>query len=64
MVCMWEITFNLINNRNYKNMTWCGNLVVTTFNLTWCDKTKCVVIGLLYGCGAFQKLEISSKSLE
>ena len=45
-------------------MTWCGNLVVTTFNLTWCDKTKCVVIGLLYGCGAFQKLEISSKFLE
>ena len=45
-------------------MTWCGNLVVTTFNLTWCDKIKCVVIGLLYGCGAFQKLEISSKFLE
>ena len=47
------------NTRNHKNMTWCGNLVVTTFNLTWCDKIKCVVIGLLYGCGAFQKLEIS-----
>ena len=46
-------------NRNHKIMTWCGNLMVTTFTLTWCDKIKCVVIGLFYGCDAFRKLEMT-----
>ena len=41
----------------------CGNLIIATFNLTCCDKIQCVVIGLLNGCDAFQKLEISRKIL-
>ena len=44
-------------------MTWCGNLIIATLNLTSCDKIKCVVIGLLYGCDAFRKLEIRGKIL-
>ena len=26
-------------------MIWCGNLIIATFILTWCDKIKGVVIG-------------------
>ena len=59
----WEVKRRKVHHQEPQkyDMVW---EFVTTFNLTWCDKTKCVVIGLLYGCGAFQKLEISSKSLE
>ena len=38
-------------------------MIVATFNLTWCEKIKYVVIGLLYGCNAMRKLEISLKKI-
>ena len=44
-------------------MIWYGNLIVATFNLTWWGKIKYVVIGLLYGCNAMRKLEISLKKI-
>ena len=28
-------------------MTWCGNLIIATFNLTWCDIIQRVVIGFM-----------------